>query len=53
MFGRPAQPYGPQRGFRRMRYIYNDDKWLLWYYSRHGGLEQAGLALHAREDLGF
>jgi hypothetical protein len=28
-------------------------RWLLWYNGRKGGVEQIGLALHEREDLGY
>jgi len=29
------------------------DKWLLWYNGRRGGLEQIGWVRHDGEDLGF
>jgi hypothetical protein len=33
--------------------IFDGQKWLLWYNGRHGGLEQIGVAIHERHDLGF
>jgi hypothetical protein len=33
--------------------IFDGEQWLLYYNGRKGGVEQIGLALHEREDLGF
>jgi len=33
--------------------IFDGKQWLLWYNGRKRGVEQIGLALHEREDLGF
>lgn len=33
--------------------LFDGTKWLLWYNGRHGSLEQIGVAVHEREDLGF
>ncbi len=33
--------------------ILDDNRWLLWYNGRRGGVEQIGLATHDGEDLGF
>ncbi len=33
--------------------ILDDQRWLLWYNGRHGGVEQIGLATHDGADLGF
>ncbi|HTL17198.1 MAG TPA: family 43 glycosylhydrolase [Patescibacteria group bacterium] len=33
--------------------LLEDNKWLLWYNGRKGGLEQIGVAFHDAKDLGF
>jgi beta-1,2-mannobiose phosphorylase / 1,2-beta-oligomannan phosphorylase len=33
--------------------IFDGRQWLLWYNGRKGGVEQIGLTLHEKEDLGF